>query len=256
MGVERIINCEKINLGRNVLLKVETSEGKFIIKSYDEFPKQEVELLNFLKIIKVPKLIDWNDNKLIYKYIEGEHKTRITNNELKDIAKEIARLHKQTKNKKLKEYNYLKEAKKIKIKNPIKKEILKRLKKYSFSINLPKGIVHGDIRAQNLLFYKNKFNGIIDFDKIKYTNLIYDLADLVFYWSFFPKQNKENIRLIIDAYESIRELTKNEKKYLFNVMILNALMVSLEDLKELEKIKSEKLPKILKTIERLEFLIK
>ena len=90
--------------------------------------------------------------------------------------------------------------------------------------SLPKGIIHADLFPDNVLFENRKISGIIDFYFSCYDFLAYDLAILVNAWCFSKKNFKQDFyENLIKGYQSVRPLTKNEKKK-FNILLRGASM--------------------------------
>ena len=108
-------------------------------------------------------------SSIIVSFLNGKAKNNINFKDCKIIGNELAKLHKASKKIKYKRKNSLgyKEWLKIykKTKNPNKNEIYNYFDTYKKNIpkNLPMGLIHGDIFPDNIFYYKNKFNGFIDF---------------------------------------------------------------------------------------------
>jgi homoserine kinase type II len=97
------------------------------------------------------------------------------------------------------------------------KSDLKDIKK-NWPKNLPKGVIHSDLFVDNIIFFKRKFYGFIDFYFSSTDFLAYELATCINALCFKKKNNrfaldKRKSSELIKGYESIRKLTKNEKKY-------------------------------------------
>ena len=108
-------------------------------------------------------------------------------------------------------------------KDLIERELLFLFKNWPLN-SLPRGIIHGDLFPDNVLFVNKKISGIIDFYFSCYDLLAYDLAILVNAWCF-PKSSFKQIfsKNILNGYQSIRPLTINEKKN-FNLLLRGASM--------------------------------
>ncbi|MFH4355978.1 MAG: homoserine kinase [Neisseriaceae bacterium] len=82
--------------------------------------------------------------------------------------------------------------------------------------DLPNGIIHADLFKDNVLFWKNKVNGFIDFYYACNGIFIYDLAITINDWARTPA-NTINLSLekaIMAGYESNRPLLNQEIDYL------------------------------------------
>ncbi len=109
----RLLEYEKIKFGfANKIIKIKTTKGSFILKiAVRNNPykvKYEVDLLNFIKNLPVPKpikaknrkyLLQYGSNKaFIYKFIPGQAIHEFDNLALKDIGRFLARYHLQALN--------------------------------------------------------------------------------------------------------------------------------------------------------------
>lgn len=90
---------------------------------------------------------------------------------------------------------------------------------------LPKQLIHRDVHFGNFLFSDGNFSGYIDFDlsqrNIRIFDIGYFLAGLLAKESSLDVQKKEWIRIIgsvISGYESLLEISTDEKDALANVM--------------------------------------
>ena len=106
------------------------------------------------------------------------------------------------------------------LKNLMKYELY-QIKK-TWPKNLPAGIIHCDLFADNIIFYKKKFHGFIDFYFSCNDYLSYELATSVNALCFVKKKNKyildkKRCSNLLKGYESIRKLSGSEKKH-FNTM--------------------------------------
>ena len=94
------------------------------------------------------------------------------------------------------------------------KEQTKFLKNY-ISIDLPKGIIHGDCFPDNTIFNGNKLRAIIDFEEFAYETLLFDLGMAINGFCF--KNNiiqKDLMRSLKNEYEFVRRLNKKENELL------------------------------------------
>ena len=84
-----------------------------------------------------------------------------------------------------------------------------------FSEKLPKGILHGDLSIDNVLFDKDhNLSGVVDFEEICHGPLILDVG-MTFGQSGFPEGNvlrKDLLRSFLGAYNEERKLNEEEKE--------------------------------------------
>ena len=81
------------------------------------------------------------------------------------------------------------------------------------NLNLPLGVIHGDLFRDNVLFNKGRVGGVIDFYFACNDFLVYDLAITVNDWCRDDSNHKLNKKLaggLISSYQEIRSLTSEE----------------------------------------------
>ena len=93
---------------------------------------------------------------------------------------------------------------------------------------LPGGIIHGDLFIDNIFFKNNKLSGIIDFYFAANDYFMYEIAICINALCFDKinskfKINKNKIKNLIKGYESIKNISLREKKYL-NILCRGAAM--------------------------------
>ena len=89
---------------------------------------------------------------------------------------------------------------------------------------LPKGFIHGDIFPDNTIFKGSKLMAIIDFEEYCVDNLLFDVAMTINGFCFID--NRLDLKLLdnfLNAYESIRPLSVDEKKYLPDYILWTAV---------------------------------
>jgi Ser/Thr protein kinase RdoA (MazF antagonist) len=91
------------------------------------------------------------------------------------------------------------------------------------------GVCHCDSNPSNFLYTDGKLSAVLDFDQASYTWLLYDVAQMIYWWTW-PK--KGDIQLdkssdLVAHYETVRKLSddsfSNDKR---KVVDLNALECS------------------------------
>jgi homoserine kinase type II len=73
--------------------------------------------------------------------------------------------------------------------------------------DLPKGVCHCDTNPSNFLYKDGKLSAVLDFDQSTYTWLLYDLAEMIYWWTW---PNMGDIQLdksrdLIAQYETVRK---------------------------------------------------
>lgn len=109
--------------------------------------------------------------------------------------------------------------------NNIYEKIKEKRENIILNENLKKWLLHWDPAFKNFLFDdENNTISIIDYEKMEYNNLIWDLVDMIRSFLQIKWYSKKEFDETIKSYEEIRKLTFEEKielkKYL-KIMILN-----------------------------------
>ncbi len=167
---------------------------------------------------------------MIVSFIEGKAKDVLSPDNCKSVGIETAKLHKITKNLKIKRHNDLSINSWRKIFNSVKDEcnkIHKDLPKLIESNlkdvenhwpdDLPSGIIHADLFNDNIFFKENKFSGIIDFYFSCNDFYAFEIAICFNALCFDGPQNNLSFNVtkaknFIDGYNQIRKLSDKEKK--------------------------------------------
>jgi homoserine kinase type II len=182
-------------------------------------------------------ITNFNGKKLmIVSFLEGKAKTNLSPANCKAIGIETARMHKLTKNIKIKRQNDLSvnswrnlfETVKdqcSKLHGDLPKLIEENLNSVekNWPKDLPKGIIHADLFHDNIFFNKDKFSGIIDFYFSCEDFFAFEIA--ICFNALCFDGLKENLSFnvtkaknFIDGYSSIRELSDSEKQ---NIKVLS-----------------------------------
>ena len=175
-------------------------------------------------------ITDYNGKKLmIVTYLEGKAKKILTPQNCKSVGIEVAKMHKITKNFKIKRKNNLSINSWRKLFSSVKKECSKihqdLPKLIESNLNdveknwphdLPKGIIHADLFSDNIFFNNNEFSGLIDFYFSCEDFYAFEIAICFNALCFdgVPKNLSFNVtkaKNFIDGYNSIRKLTDDEK---------------------------------------------
>ena len=101
-------------------------------------------------------------------------------------------------------------------------------------VELPEGIIHGDLFKDNVLFLNDKVSGFIDFYYACNEKFIYDIAIAINDWCIDQDRqiNKSMFLEFIKGYRSERKLTDNEQEYLNVSLRLAALRFWLSRLED------------------------
>ena len=171
----------------------------------------------------------------IVSFLKGKDKKKLTGKECYIVGKSIAKLHLASRKLRI----YRKNSLSISYLKPIIKKIGRKIEhlnknlmhlmqiemnniKKNWPKKLPTGIIHSDLFIDNIFFYKNKFFGFIDFYFSANDFLAYELATCINALCFDKRKkgfifNSSKSSNLLKGYQSIRILTKNEKKY-FNIL--------------------------------------
>ncbi len=98
---------------------------------------------------------------------------------------------------------------------------------------LPKGIIHGDLFADNLLFRKDKVVGVLDFEAACYGKFIYDVATAVNALCYLDGRYViDRFDALITGYQSVRTLTLTEWDAFPNELRFSAFRFTITRLKD------------------------
>ncbi|MDC0518316.1 homoserine kinase [Candidatus Pelagibacter sp.] len=255
---ERFLSFKGIRQGienTNYLLK--SKNKKFILTIFEKrVSKKEIpffmELMDKLYTSKLncPKPLKNKNGKYlinlknktacIVSFLQGKDKKNLNTKNCYDVGRVIAQMHLHTQKIKL----FRKNSMGVKNLNPLLKSIKFKSKKFTnidkfLKINfdnikkrwpkkLPGGIIHGDLFIDNIFFKNNKLSGIIDFYFAANDYFMYEIAICINALCFDKinskfKINKNKIKNLIKGYESIRNISLQEKKSL-NILCRGAAM--------------------------------
>jgi len=91
---------------------------------------------------------------------------------------------------------------------------------------LPKGLCHADLNHGNFLFKTGKIVGVLDFDMSFYSYFIYDVASLIYWWAWPPKEGFSlfKSKFILNEYIKNRKLNESEKHHVYDALKLIILL--------------------------------
>jgi len=174
----------------NINYKLSTQKSQYLIREfkansdeinrYLEFKIQKVASLK--KIAPIPFFIDETQSFMITEFINGCHKSKLSNMELKKLVKTVKDIHNIRIVTKEKEYNFKRDFvyyNQILKDTDSKKLIKQSLKEVQRLKKLHKDLVltHCDLNPKNILFTKNSIK-IIDWEYARINDLFFDLASL------------------------------------------------------------------------------
>lgn len=241
-----------------------TARGKFLLK-VDEVKselevKREIDLLTFLRKHAFPCPQPLTDRKnrqyrelggkciSLYKHIEGDtlDAERLTMGQLEDAGRELASLHLIGKGYKKGIDNRFSFDRIFELYRDVREKLPTYFKKVARTLDeeidylrfyleakLPKGIIHGDLFNDHLIFKADKVVGILDFEAACRGKFVYDLATAVNALCF--SEGKYQIRrfeALIAGYESLRTLSLAEWDAFPNELRFSALRFTITRLKD------------------------
>lgn len=230
----------------NTNYKIETSDNKYILTIFEKRvdPSHLPFFINLKKHLakknfECPKPIKNIDGKyinllknkhcVIISFLQGEKTKIVKNNHCKQVGNMLSIFHEKSKDFEQKRINTMSHIqwseiflKNKKAENNEFRDVMPYIKKelsylaINWPLDLPKGIIHGDVFQDNVFFRDNNFSGLIDFYFSCNDFFSYDLALTINAWCFDDKFQfkKERFLNLIQGYEDNRLLTKIEKKSL------------------------------------------
>ena len=89
---------------------------------------------------------------------------------------------------------------------------------------LPQGLIHADLNTENMLFEKGDIVSLLDFEDAHIGAFIFDLGICILDTCWRNRElSEKRIKAIVKGYESIRKLTKEEKKHLIDAALFAGL---------------------------------
>ena len=230
----------------NTVYFLKTDKGKFILKIFEgsslEFMINQIKLEEFLyrkapvaeNIRSKTGIVLQNYKKKYFKlqkYVWGRHPKKFSSGLVKDLAVNMAMLHKclgklDTKKIQIREgdvfeFMKMKCAKSSYQGFPLQLEVDK-LKKIISRLNinaLRKEVIHADILSDNLLVKNNKVVAIIDWDDVHRGFISYDIATFLCKELINNKSVKEKkIKLFLKSYQHYNKLNNEEKIAIYHFM--------------------------------------
>ena len=246
----KLLNYKGIKEGiENTNYFIQTEKGKFILTLYEK-RVEEKDLPFFINLMRnlfdknfpSPKpIINNNGNYIseilekkaaVVSFLDGYAKKVLNPNDCREVGINAAKLHLITKDLTGKRENklsinswrkiYIKVKKNCSKIHPNLPEIIEKnldeIEK-NWPKNIPSGIIHADLFADNIFFKNNKLSGIIDYYFSCYDYYAFEIAICLNALCFEGKNenlsfNVTKAKKFIDGYSNIRKLTEKEKKSL------------------------------------------
>lgn len=227
---------------------IQTTRGKAILTIFEKRVRKK-DVPFFVKLMaqlnnngfKCPKPFINKQGRSIFKiknklsilvsFVDGKGKKILSNRDIQNLGKQIAKFHKLTAKFKINRRDTLSYQTWIKIFKKIKwdkskekievKQYLEFYKKNKPK-KLTKGIIHGDLFPDNIFFKKNIFSGLIDFYFSYNGSYLYELAVMINALCFGDKKvNIKKTTDLINNYKKNNKIINSEFKYI-NVVCLGA----------------------------------
>lgn len=170
---------------------------------------------------------------LLYKYIPGKQLKRFSKKQLMEVGEFNANFHNQGKKfswNKYRDKHYrlpkskldriIAAAEEAKLGHlTLLHDLIIELEENKLNENLPEGPVHVDIKPENVLFYKGKLSGVLDFDNSYIGYFLLDLAKTMVWFGLEGKFfNIEKSKIIYDGYIEKRNLSSLEYSELYKAI--------------------------------------
>ncbi|MBU0612932.1 homoserine kinase [Patescibacteria group bacterium] len=258
-----LVSIEHIKKGfANRVFYLKTTKGEYILKivvrnNPNNRFKYELELLEHLKGkgLPIPEIVKARNNKLflrhqdhatfIYKYLPGKQLSRFSVSMYKQLGIFLGRLHNETTKFKslvnrMQLYNISpttfkrqatlsRKTNDAKLLNAIG-YIEKNMLTYLLPPSLPEGAMHIDVKPENILFKNGQLSGVVDFDNSYIGPLVFDLAHTLMWLCVKNgKFDLKKVKVVYDAYNEVRKLTKAEKDNMLKALHYSCLSHSFVD---------------------------
>ena len=247
----------KITIGNiNTNYYVRTDNGEYVFRFYTfkekRHVKEEHRLLHYLyeKGFPTPRPVMRDGDSFVrykntivacFAYERGVHEHKLDKHDFRQVARTTARLHKlsgdytpgthlegeglEDVKKEIRKRSA--ELKRAEFTNATQfiKTLKEELEKIRFPHTLPQGIVHVDVKDENVLFYNHKFEALLDFDNAYKDALVIDIGSCLLWWctSSHDGLDKQRMKIFLAEYENERPLTNTERKYVMDAVRFNAL---------------------------------
>ncbi len=264
-GLGKLIRGEGVSAGSvNTLYLLETAKGRFFLK-IDEVKskpevKREIDLLLFLRRRKFPCPQPISDKKgcflhelegkslSLYRYMAGRilFPSELTLSHLQKAGKVLADLHKVGREYRKSMENRFDFAGVTEVYRGVREQLPRYLQKVIHTLDnefnhlhhylhedLPKGIIHGDLFADNLIFRGKGITGVLDFEAAGRGKLLFDLATAVNALCYKDGHFVLNdFEALMSGYESVRPFSLAEWEAFPNELRFSALRFTVTRIKD------------------------
>ncbi|MGH7820515.1 MAG: homoserine kinase [Candidatus Binatia bacterium] len=264
-GLGKLVLSDGVATGSvNTHYLLSTTKGRFLLK-IDEVKselevKREIDLLLFLRKYGFPCPQPLTDRKSrqyrelggkcisVYKHIEGElvGSEDLTLNQLENLGRVLADLHVIGKGYKKGIDNRFSFERIFELYREVRGKLPSYFKKIVRTLDeevdylhsylegkLPKGIIHGDLFSDNVLFKGDKVVGVLDFEASCRGKFVFDLATAVNALCFDDgRYQLRRFEALIAGYESQRTLSLAEWDAFPNELRFSALRFTVTRLKD------------------------
>lgn len=205
MSIENLV-LERLNLLENqgysnAIYLLEHQKKKYLVRKFkidlDRQLEFQIQQKAFAKNIAAkPILLDEVKGLMVVEYLVGEHKTKLSQQELKKLSQLLKKLHKLQTRKK--QYNF-KEHFSFKDKKVKQAFVVlgKEPKEYALG--------HNDLHAKNIIFFKRTIK-LIDWEYAHYNDIYFDLAAILVEY----KLNTKDSNIFLRSYFGRKKI--NRKK--------------------------------------------
>ncbi len=247
-GISEIEKITKLRGGAvNLNFKILATNKTYVLRVYRYKSRANIEaelnLIDFLREKQFPIPRYFNDKSgdriqtfgsylgVLFEFINGikVRENKITIDHIREIGDLLGKLHSSTKNYLQGRNRWNGDPQSIKSlylsrKTEIEKvcpRLYQKTKKYLDALqivendfDIPKGLIHSDIRIDNILFSKQgKILCLLDFDNFYHGYLLTDLVTAIYFHCFErDKLDKKKMKALISSYQEHRILTAEENE--------------------------------------------
>ncbi|GGD46333.1 protein LicA [Malaciobacter pacificus] len=224
----------------NINYHLKTSKNSYVLREFKSDKTVNISRDFEFKVQKIafgkniatkPVYLDKNKKFMIYKFLDGNHKSKLKKSELNSLIKTVKKLHKiklvskemNLKNE-LKQYKYL-DSKKAKKSLDICNKELRKLQRYKKSLV----VCHHDLNPKNILFTKDGIK-FIDWEYSGINDSFFDLATICYEFDLNKQKRVYLLKKYLKNYTK-KDLSKLESYIKIYKHICKLWFISLENSK-------------------------
>ena len=173
---EPLLSCQLLEQQghANRVYLLQTKRKKYLLRHFqiDIDRKREFNIQTKLyrkKIAPQPILLDLNNGVMISEFIEGEHRERLNQQELKKMAQLLRRVHRIKTNQKRNSFRENFSFNDVKVKRAF---ILLEKERREYALG------HNDLHPKNIIFTKRAIK-LIDWEYARYSDIYFDLVSII-----------------------------------------------------------------------------